>query len=162
MRKLLLLPILIPTLVFAEPASQLQPMAFLAGSCWKGAFADGQTTDEHCFDWMYEGRFLRDRHVVKAPSKPDYVGETIYYWEPEAKQIQYLYVENFGGVSRGTAEAAADGMVFPATRYSDGKMAMTYRSRWTRIDAASYEAHAEAQVKDGWATMFRMKLTKQN
>ena len=120
-------------------------MAFLAGSCWKGTFADGQTTDEHCFEWMYDGRYLRDRHIVKAPSKPDYVGETIYYWEPEAKRIQYLYVENLGGISSGTAEAAADGVVFPLARYVDGKTAMTYRSRWTRIDATTYEAHAEAR-----------------
>jgi hypothetical protein len=31
------------------PAELLKPMAFLAGHCWKGTFADGKTTDEHCF-----------------------------------------------------------------------------------------------------------------
>ena len=33
----------------AAPIEPLRPMAFLAGHCWKGDFADGKQTDEHCF-----------------------------------------------------------------------------------------------------------------
>ena len=136
-------------------------MAFVAGNCWKGAFADGKTTDEHCFEWMYGGKFLRDRHVVHNPSRPDYIGETFYYWDPEAKQIQFVYLENLGGISRGTAEPTVDGIVFPPARYADDKGAMTYRVKWTRIDSTAYEAHSEVQAKDGWVTMFKVKLEKQ-
>jgi hypothetical protein len=159
-RKLFLL-MLLPAFAHAEPIAALQPLGFLAGHCWKGTLRDPQTTDEHCFEWMYGGKFLRDRHVVRSPGKPDYIGETTYYWDAEAKQIRFLYVENLGAVSQGTAEAAPDGVFFPNARYVDGNGAMTYRSRWTRIDGQTYEAHAEMQAKDGWTTMFRTKLTKQ-
>ena len=161
MRFALCAVLFVSTLAGAQGAAPLQPLAFVAGHCWKGTFADGSTTDEHCFEWMYGGKFLRDRHVVKSASKPDYVGETFYYWDAEAKQIQYIYLENAGGVSRGSAEPAADGVVFPPARYVGEKMAMTYRVRWTKLDADAYEAHSEVQRKEGWATMFRMKLTKQ-
>ena len=47
-----------------EASSPLAPLAFLAGHCWKGPFPDGKRHDEHCFEWFYDGKFLRDRHVV--------------------------------------------------------------------------------------------------
>ncbi len=152
---------LVPALALADPIAGLKPMAFVAGHCWKGTFPDGQTTDEHCFEWLYGGKFLRDRHVVRNPSRPDYVGEAFYYWDAEAKRIEYVYLENLGGVSRGRAEAASDGMVFPAARYVDETTALTYRARWTWIGDSAYEAHSEAQGKDGWATMFKVKLERQ-
>lgn len=159
MRGLLFLS-LMPLVAHAEPVAGLQPMAFLAGSCWKGTFPDGKVTDEHCFDWLYDGKFLRDRHVVRAPGQPDYVGESTYFWDPETRRIEYIYLENLGAISRGTAEPAPDGLIFPAARYVDGDKGMTYRARWTRIDATTYEAHNEIQGKDGWATMFKLKLAK--
>jgi len=54
----------------AAPAELLKPMAFLAGHCWKGTFADGKTTDEHCFFWMYGGSVLRDTHTVRSTLPP--------------------------------------------------------------------------------------------
>lgn len=164
MRKMLTgltLAALAPALAGAEPIEALRPMAFLAGHCWKGAFADGKRTDEHCFEWMYDGKFLRDRHVVRTPGRPDYGGESIYYWDSETRQINYLYLENLGGLSRGTAEAAADGLVFPPARYVEGGQALTYRSRWTRLDPATYEAHNEIQGKDGWVTAFKLRMQLQ-
>ena len=62
----------------AEPIASLQPMAFLAGHCWKGEFSGGKGTDEHCFAWLYDGKALRDTHTVRASGRPDYVGETTY------------------------------------------------------------------------------------
>jgi hypothetical protein len=54
--------------------SPLTPLAFLAGSCWKGEFAEGGSFDRHCFEWAYDGKFLRDRHVVTGKRGP-YVRE---------------------------------------------------------------------------------------
>ena len=43
------------------PVEAFAPMSFLAGSCWKGAFKDRPSvTDEHCFEWVYGGKFLQD------------------------------------------------------------------------------------------------------
>jgi hypothetical protein len=144
----------------AEPIAPLQPMAFLAGHCWKGAFPGGKQTDEHCFAWLYDGKALRDTHTVRAPGRPDYVGETTYYWDAGAKRVMFLYIENLGGVSRGTMETDGKSLVFPPTQYVAEGEALTYRVRWTRQDDASYEAFSEAQTKDGWAPMFRVTLKR--
>lgn len=144
----------------AEPAELLKPMAFLAGHCWKGTFADGKTTDEHCFAWMYGGRVLRDSHVVRSPGKPDGVGESTYYVDSAGNRLDFLYIENGGGFSRGTVESLPEALLFPDTQYiSDGE-AMVYRARWTRKDETSYEAWSEAQTADGWQTMFRLVLKR--
>ena len=152
--------LLVPTVALAEPPRELEPMAYLAGHCWKGAFPDGKQTDEHCFTWIYGGKALRDVHTVRAPGRPDYVGETTYYLDPATHRVEFLYVENLGGVSRGTMQAEGTTLVFPATQYAAEGQSMTYRARWTRVDDAAYEAWSEAQAKDGWATLFRVTLRR--
>jgi hypothetical protein len=160
MRNWLLCLLFVPVVVIAEPIEALKPMAFLAGHCWKGDFADGKQTDEHCFQWLYGGKALRDTHTVRAPGRPDYVGETTYYWDSLAKRVEYLYVENLGGVSRGTMESTPGALVFPATQYVADGTAMTYRVHWTRLDDSSYEVWSEAQDKNGWVTMFKLAMKK--
>ena len=135
-------------------------MAFLAGHCWKGEFPGSKQTDEHCFAWLYDGKALRDTHTVRAPGRPDYVGETTYYWDPATKRVSFLYIENLGGISRGSMENAGNALVFPPTQYIAEGESMTYRVRWTRLDETSYEAFSEAQSKDGWATMFKLTMKR--
>ena len=148
------------TALAAEPVQLLKPMAFLAGHCWKGTFVDGKTTDEHCFAWMYGHRVLRDTHTVRKPGKPDGLGETTYYIDSAGNHLDFLYVENSGGFSRGTVESLPEALLFPDTQYiSDGE-ALVYRARWTRQGEKSYEAWSEAQTEQGWSTMFRMVLKR--
>lgn len=45
----------------AAPIEALKPMAFLAGHCWKGDFPGARQSDEHCFQWMYDGQALTYR-----------------------------------------------------------------------------------------------------
>ncbi len=161
MRTLLTALLLSPALTFAAPIEQLKPMEFLAGHCWKGSFPNGKSTDEHCFEWMLDGHTLRDRHVVKAEGKPDYVGETIYYWDSEKKIVTYLYVENLGGFSTGTALAEGRALVFPVARYVEGGKALMYRTRWTRGGDTSYEVANEIQNKDQWVVAFKLTMQKQ-
>ncbi|MEO5687532.1 MAG: hypothetical protein ABIR54_09230 [Burkholderiaceae bacterium] len=144
----------------AEPPELLKPMAFLAGHCWKGTFADGKTTDEHCFAWMLGGHALRDTHRVRKPGKPDGVGESTYYVDSAGNHLDFLYIENSGGFSRGTVESLPEALLFPDTQYiSDGE-ALVYRARWTRQGDKSYEAWSEAQTEQGWSTMLRMVLKR--
>ncbi len=148
------------TAVAAEPPPLLQPLAFLAGHCWKGTFPDGKTTDEHCFAWMYGGRMLRDTHTVRSPGKPDGVGESTYYVDSVANDVAFLYVESSGGFSRGTMESLPEALLFPDTQYiSDGE-ALVYRARWTRQGDKAYEAWSEAQTQDGWTTMFKLVMKR--
>ena len=159
-RSLVSLLLLASAAAFAEPIDALKPMAFLAGHCWKGQLADGKQIDEHCFQWLYDGRALRDTHTVRAPGRPDYVGETTYYFDSAAKRVDWLYIENLGGISRGTVQSEGNALVFPPTEYiGDGK-SMTYRVRWTPMGSDAYEAWSEAKTPSGWTTMFRMTLTR--
>ncbi|MYM65908.1 hypothetical protein GTP45_03535 [Pseudoduganella sp. FT55W] len=156
-----LLPLLLSSIaVQAAPAEALKPMAFLAGHCWKGEFPGSKQTDEHCFQWAQDGHSLRDVHTVRTPGKPDYVGETIYYYDWSAKVVSYLYVENSGGYSRGTMKPATDGLEFPETNYIANGLTLPYRVKWT-VSTDSYEAFSEMYVKDKWVTQFKMTLKKQ-
>lgn len=163
MRSFLLPLLLLPAAAApAEPLAALQPMAFLAGHCWKGEFPGGRQTDEHCFQWLYDGKMLRDTHTVRSPGQSDYVGETTYYHDRAAGTVAFLYVENSGGYSRGTMLPAAGGLDFPATHYvgADGKV-LTYRVRWTRSGSDAYEAFSEMQAGERWLPQFKLLLRKQ-
>ncbi len=144
----------------AEPVELLRPMAFLAGHCWKGTFADGKRSDEHCFSWMYDGRVLRDTHTVRTPGKPDGVGESTYYVNSAGNHVEFLYVENSGGFSHGSVESLSGALRFPDTQYIADGEALVYRARWTRQGDAAYEAWSEAQTPAGWSTMFKMVLKR--
>ena len=157
---LLALPCLVATASAAETPELLKPMSFLAGHCWKGTFPDGKATDEHCFAWMYGGRVLRDTHTVRKAGQPDGVGESTYYVDSAGNHVEFLYIENSGGFSRGTVESLPEALLFPDTRYiSDGE-ALVYRARWTRQDDRAYEAWSEAQTDKGWATMFKLVMKR--
>jgi len=144
----------------AAAIEPLQPMAFLAGHCWKGDFPGGKETDEHCFAWLYDGKALRDTHTVRAPGRPDYIGETTYYWDSAAKRVEFVYIENLGGISRGNMQSMPEALIFPPTQYVADGQAMTYRVRWTRLSDTSYEAWSEMQGKDGWTTMFKLTMKR--
>ena len=73
---LLLLSTLAAGAAAAEPPTPYQPLAFLAGHCWKGSFPGGKLTDEHCFSWIYDGKFLRDVHTLRGAGRPDAQGES--------------------------------------------------------------------------------------
>jgi len=145
----------------AGPVAALKPMAFLAGHCWKGDFPDAKQSDEHCFQWLYDGQALRDTHTVRAPGKPDYIGETTYYYDSAIQHVAFLYVENQGGISRGTMEPDATGLLFPPTTYVADGQALTYRAHWTPIGADAYEAFSEMQYKDKWMTQFKLVLKRE-
>lgn len=140
------------------PAEPLAPLRFLAGYCWNGTFANGKTTDEHCYEWVYGGKFLRDRHVVRGGAQP-YQGETLYFWDGEAKAIAYIYFNSDGGVSRGTLQTEGDQLLFPAERYSEGGKTREFSTTITRDGELGY-ASITHELKDGarveaWRTSFK-------
>ena len=100
-------------------------------------------TDEHCFTWIYDGKFLRDRHTVRAEGKPDALGESIYFWDSAAKQLEYLYIESDGGFSRGPVSIDNEALVFPDTSFVEKGKTMVYRSRWQRSGASAYDVVTE-------------------
>lgn len=143
------------------PAAPYQPLAFLVGHCWKGTFPDGKATDEHCFSWIYGGKFVRDEHVVhRGAGHPDGLGESIYVWDAASKQLQYLYIESAGGFSRGTVSGEGDALVFPPASYLEKGETQTYRSRWQPAGRDAYDVVTEFQVKDRWVPGFKVHMEK--
>jgi len=147
----------------ASPASlipELQPLAFVAGSCWRGTFADGRQTDTHCFTPIYGGAFIRDVHVVEGAPAP-YSGETLYRWEPELGRIEYDYYASDGAHSSGGVRPAANGLSFPeeARRAPDGSE-MYIRSSWTRDGDDAYVVLAERMQGEVWHRLFEMRMVR--
>jgi hypothetical protein len=129
---------------FARPVpeplrAELEPLRFLIGHCWRGEFKDG-AVDTHCFDGVYGGQHVRDRHEVKGPGAP-YRGETLYSWDGSAKRVGYTYWNSSGGVSRGTMAATPEGLDFGNETYAgaDGRKTVI-STMWRKVGADAYEA----------------------
>ncbi|MGQ0589428.1 MAG: copper chaperone PCu(A)C [Sphingosinicella sp.] len=140
-------------------ASELQPLAFLVGSCWRGTFPNTTRTDTHCFTALPGGRQVRDRHVVEGASGP-YSGETIYRWDTAARRIRYDYYASDGGYSGGTAEPTATGIDFPEEAYvgADGQR-LTLRNRMTREEGA-YRGRSEMQRDGAWREIWTIRFER--
>jgi len=113
----------------------LEPWAALAGHCWEGP-APGKGTDEHCFESVYGGQHIRDRHSVTVDGRVVYSGETLY--SVAGSKIIFTYWNSLGGL--GTGEARVDG----STWSFDGTIHATasgkeqpMRARWT-VGPAGY------------------------
>lgn len=165
MKSRLVLALILAALPAAAPAAlvpQLAPLAFLAGSCWSGS-EEGMRTDTHCFTPVYDGRFLRDRHIVAGGKDPPYLGETLYRWSAEAQAIAYAYYSSDG--SFGSGVARRDGDVLSFTFALDAAVAgpppPRIRTTWTRESDEAYTAHAEIGTGEtGWRTLWRMRFTR--
>ncbi|NJO12449.1 MAG: hypothetical protein HC872_02145 [Gammaproteobacteria bacterium] len=139
----------------------LEPLEFLVGHCWSGTFADGKSVDTHCFEAVYGGQFVRDRHVVRG-DKPDYHGESLYWRDGQSGTIRYLYFNSDGGVSHGTLEPKADRLQFGDEEYTgpDGKV-QRFRTVWQRRGADTYVATTEQQNGEEWQPAWRVEFTRQ-
>ena len=136
----------------------LRPLEFLVGSCWTGTFPGRTATDTHCFESMFGGKFVRDRHVVRGGKEP-HEGETVYAWDPRRKQVVYTYWASDGGISTGTMEQVADGLVFPESYEGDGG-GVRMRNLWTITGRDSYEVVVSQWKDEGWREMWRMTMRR--
>ncbi|HYL00841.1 MAG TPA: hypothetical protein VEU78_06580 [Steroidobacteraceae bacterium] len=154
-------PLTAPAAGTAGPDDPYQPLAFLIGHCWKGAFAgDAHATDEHCFSRIYGGKFVRDEHVVHRDGRPDALGESIYVWDPAAGRLEYLYIESTGGFLRGTVTFEDGALVFPAAGFIERTGSTNLRSRWQRAGDDAYDVVTEFQVKDRWVPGFSLHMQR--
>jgi len=117
----------------------LEPLAFLVGHCWQGEFERTGERDMHCFESVYDGQHVRDRHEVQGDGRT-YRGETLYSAEGDGR-VAFTYWNSLGGVSRGTMRPGSDRLEFGDEAYAgpDGRR-MTFSTHWRRVGADSYEA----------------------
>ncbi len=140
----------------ADPASALE---FFVDACWAGTFADGETTDTHCFRPVFGGVFVRDNHVVRGAG-PVYAGETLYRWDADQQHFDYTYWDSNGGVSRGTLVPDGRSLTSPAETYTDADGATRQIvSRWTITGEDTWEQSAEEPLASGprllWVIRYR-------
>src|SRR5712671_891715 len=133
----------------------LQPLEFLVGHCWAGEFPNNMGTDTHCFEAMYGGKFIRDKHVLHG-QKGDYLGESIYAFDPRKKEIVFSYWSSDGDMESGSVIPAADGLNFPEHRLTRPQN-LTMRIRWTHT-GNRYVAVNEQRKGDGaWQVAWKVE-----
>jgi len=126
----------------AELRAELQPLDFLVGKCWQGEMKGGAEKDTHCFEPVYGGQHVRDRHEVKnAEGKVIYAGETLYSWNGKMRRVEYTYVSADGAVSHGTMVPKNGALDFGDETYHgpDGKE-LKISTLWRRAGETAYEA----------------------
>ena len=140
---------MIAALLLAAAPMTLEPLAPFVGSCWTADFSP-TVRDTHCFELMYGGAHIRDRHEVVEDGKPIYGGETIY--SLDGGTIVFTYVNSLAGVGRGTA--SADGAVLRfkgSMRASPDKDRQPIDSEWRLVDDEHYEVRSLVPPKSGAA-----------
>lgn len=128
----------------------LEPFGFLAGHCWRGEIEETASTDTHCFTWVYEGKHLRDVHVVRGMA-PEYRGESIYSVDGTTGDVVYRYWNSHGGISDGRIEFADGEIIAPGERYvgKDGKI-REFTTVIKQLGENSYETRIREKVGNDW------------
>jgi hypothetical protein len=135
--------------------SPFAPLEFLVGNCWRGTFPGSAQTDEHCFEWVFDHKFVRDRHAVRG-GQP-YGGETIYFWDVEQKRIAFSYWNTEGQMMQGfIASAAGDSLTF-VTSVAERTGRTELRSTWTRHGDAGYRVTQFQRSADSWKEIVSME-----
>ena len=135
-----MLPLFILASVAASsPLAQpgLQPLASFVGHCWRGAAPGGAGIDTHCFEAVYGGEHIRDRHTVVVGGKTVYAGEAVY--SVEDGKIAFTYWNSLGGVGHGTAEATPTEISFAGEMREDPASSTAPMHAVWRLAQAGYE-----------------------
>jgi hypothetical protein len=116
------------------------PLDPFVGSCWAADFTPTMR-DTHCFEAMYGGAHVRDRHEVKEGGKTVYAGETIY--SVEGEQAVFTYFNSLGGVGRGSLAGEGPLLRFKGDmRASPDKPQQPIDSEWRVVDDDHYEVRS--------------------
>jgi hypothetical protein len=122
-----------------QPA--LAPWSPLVGHCWSGPAPGNAGTDKHCFESVYDGQHVRDRHVVTVGGRDVYAGESVY--SAKGSQVIFTYWNSLGGLGTGTADISGNQWRFSGTIHataSSGEQPMT--ATWKMVPNG-YEVTAE-------------------
>jgi hypothetical protein len=147
----MLKPVLLGLLLAAQAAAaapaDLSAFKPFVGSCWRSEFSSS-VDDTHCFEAMYGGAHIRDRHEVKENGKTVYAGETIY--SADGPNLVFTYVNSLGGVGLGKVGSANAVLSFTGSiRPSPDKAQEPINSEWRLIDADHYEVRSLVVTKNG-------------
>ena len=157
--------------VVAQPAPapanpNLEPLAFLVGSCWHGTFPIAPVhpprraqTDTHCFTAMFGGAFIRDVHVVDGAPQ-SYSGETIYRWDAGERRIRFDYYASDGAHTAGVALPVASGLSFPETRRTAAGADIRIETSWSRDGADAYLVRSAIVEGENRRELLNMRMVR--
>ena len=130
--------------------ADLSPFKPFIGACWRTDFSP-TVRDIHCFEPMYGGAHVRDRHEVRSGGQTVYAGETIY--SADGPNLVFTYVNSLGGVGQGKVGTAGRMLGFTGTmRGSPDKPEQAIDSEWRIIDADHYEVRSIVKSTEGKAS----------
>lgn len=87
-------------------SQHFEPFKFLIGD-WQGTFADGKTTDRQHFEWLHDGRLIRNRHQSSG-ERGGHEGEAIFAFDTVKKKVVFWYWDNAGGITLGHFDVVGD------------------------------------------------------
>jgi hypothetical protein len=127
---------------FAQPP--LQPLAALVGHCFAGPAPGNSGIDRHCFESVYGGQHVRDRHVVTVDGRDVYAGETVY--SAKGPQIIFTYWNSLGGLGTGDAMIAGEEWKFSGTIHATATSAEQPMTATWKIVPDGYQVSEGAEV----------------
>lgn len=129
---------LLAGLAGTAPPPELQPWAMFVGHCWSGDAPVPKGVDTHCFEAVYGGQHIRDRHEVKIDGKTVYAGETIY--SAKGPRIIFTYWNSLGGLGTGEALVAGNEWQFSGTIHATATSAEQPMAAVWKLVPGGYEA----------------------
>ena len=122
----------------------LAPLDRYSGHCWSAPLSK-DAVDRHCFTPVFDGKHLRDVHIVTSGGRPVYSGETIF--SVEAGRIVFTYWNSLGGVGRGTLSLSGEDLAFVLVmRATPDAAPRTVDSSWRRT-ATGYDVISGGDVR---------------
>jgi hypothetical protein len=142
-----------PAALAQAPADPLAPFGWLrqlAGSCWRGEYANTSTADKQCYEWQY-GRFLRGTIELSGVQgqglATELRGDSVWAWDAVRNRIQLATWASNGTFTPG--EAVFEGDVLRVSM-GRGESAPTLRTSWQRLDADAFLVRRERREGDIW------------
>lgn len=137
-----------PSTTIAQP--RLAPWSFLVGHCFVGEAPGSSGKDKHCFETVFGGQHIRDRHVVTSQGRDVYAGETLY--SERGPKVIFTYWNSLGGLGTGEAAVTSDGWHFAGTIHATaGSADEPFTATWHKVNDG-YEVSDGASAK---ARLFR-------
>jgi hypothetical protein len=128
--------LLLGTASAALAQAPLQPFSALIGHCWAGP-VEGVGTDTHCFESVFGGQHVRDRHKVVSGGREIYAGETLY--SARGTQVIFTYWNSLGGLGTGNVAFAAPEWKFNGTIHATAAASEEPMISTWRMVAGGYE-----------------------
>ena len=147
-------PAAVPAASASAPSSPLVAtfgwFAELAGSCWKGEYPDGTTTDTQCYLAQYEHLLRGSIKMYRAGSpQPSFEGDAVFSRDTAGSgKVIYTQWGSGGIYAIGEITFEGDTLVFRNHQPEGGLSPV--RSVWRRTGPDSFRVTRERSDDSGW------------